>query len=170
MKRNHSFTLIELLVVIAIIGILAAIIIVSLDKVRGKARDARRKKDIETLQNAINAYAIDNGVKYPVTRFGSTPPPSWCAVCSNSPNTKCSGVISWNSLQSNLTNYLSKLPTDPLNNSNNKYCYTATESAYKIYVRLEQDTSAMQNDGGIYNTTPTWLYEIFSPGGANFQI
>ncbi|MBY0328965.1 type II secretion system GspH family protein [Patescibacteria group bacterium] len=61
---KRGFTLIELLVVIAIIGILASVILASLNSARIKARDARRMQDIRTLQTALAMYYSSNG-SYP---------------------------------------------------------------------------------------------------------
>ena len=66
MKRNKGFTLIELLVVVAIIGVLASIILSSLNSARAKARDARRESDIKTIQTALEMYYLDHGY-YPKT-------------------------------------------------------------------------------------------------------
>ena len=53
---GKGFTLIELLVVIAIIGVLASIVLASLNSARRKSRDARRIADVKQLQLALELY------------------------------------------------------------------------------------------------------------------
>ncbi len=66
-KKQKGFTLIELLVVIAIIGILATIVLVSLNTARVKARDARRESDIRQIGLALEMYYDSQSpVTYPV--------------------------------------------------------------------------------------------------------
>ena len=60
-NKQSSFTLIELLVVIAIVGLLAAIVLVGLGAVRGKARDARRISDLNGIRTALYLYYDDQG-------------------------------------------------------------------------------------------------------------
>ncbi len=55
-NKEKGFTLIELLVVIAVIGILASVVLASLNSARGKARDARRLSDVQQLQTALEFY------------------------------------------------------------------------------------------------------------------
>lgn len=65
MKRK-GFTLIELLVVIAIIGILAAMVIVSLTNAKDKANDAVRQSDLKQIGSLLDQYKVENG-SYPVS-------------------------------------------------------------------------------------------------------
>jgi prepilin-type N-terminal cleavage/methylation domain-containing protein len=61
---RKGFTLIELLVVIVIIGLLATIVLVSLNNARKKARDTKRLSDMRTIITALEMYYDDNNA-YP---------------------------------------------------------------------------------------------------------
>ncbi len=63
-KSGAGFTLIELLVVIAIIGLLASVVLVSLNGARTKARDTKRMADVSQLQKALALY-YDSNNQYP---------------------------------------------------------------------------------------------------------
>lgn len=66
MEKNslrQGFTLIELLVVIAIIGILASVILVSLNTARGKASDVRIISDVKQIRTQLESDF--DGASYP---------------------------------------------------------------------------------------------------------
>lgn len=59
--RNKGFTLIELLVVIAIIGLLATIVLVSLNSARDKAKTVQTKANVRSFGTALEMYYDDYG-------------------------------------------------------------------------------------------------------------
>lgn len=69
-RRKQGFTLIELLVVIAIIGVLASVVLASLNASRGKSRNAAVLSQIAEYEKAINLYYAEHG-EYPTHPSGS---------------------------------------------------------------------------------------------------
>lgn len=53
---KQGFTLVELLIVVAIIGILATVVLISLNDARTKARDVRRLADVRQVALALELY------------------------------------------------------------------------------------------------------------------
>lgn len=60
MKKQKGFTLVELLIVIAIIGLLASVVMVSLDNAKQRSRDATRVQDIRGVISALELYFNKN--------------------------------------------------------------------------------------------------------------
>ena len=135
---TRGFTLIELLVVIAIIGILASIVLASLDSARKKGRDARRVADVKQIQLALELYYDSTG-SFPLTQA-----------------TLYSGTIS--------PQYISNVPYDPVG-SNVKYSYTGLAGSggsatncqsYHLGATLEDPNNAALNSDFDATTAGTY--------------
>jgi prepilin-type N-terminal cleavage/methylation domain-containing protein len=90
-KGQKGFTLIELLVVIAIIGVLAAVVLVSLNSARAKSRDARRLSDVRQIMTALEIYFNDIG-SYPAS-IGAMVPTYIGTVPAPQPGGTCTGTV-----------------------------------------------------------------------------
>ncbi|AHF90249.1 prepilin-type N-terminal cleavage/methylation domain-containing protein [Opitutaceae bacterium TAV1] len=79
-RFRHGFTLIELLTVIAIIGILAAIIIPTVGKVRTTAKASQCASNMRQIATAVLLAAAENKDRFPsqqgVDPANANPPPS----------------------------------------------------------------------------------------------
>ena len=80
-KLREGFTLIELLVVISIIGLLASIVLVSLNTARSKSRDARRVADVRQIMNALELFYNDNSGYPAATAAGACVPATAANTC-----------------------------------------------------------------------------------------
>lgn len=63
--KHKGFTLLELLVVIGIIGVMMALATVAYSTAQIGGRNARRKQDIVSIQNALEQYYSENTFQYP---------------------------------------------------------------------------------------------------------
>lgn len=139
--QHKGFTLIELLVVVAIIGVLASVVLASLNQARSKARDTKRVAEMNQLKSALEAYYLDNGA-YPNS--------SWI----------CSYQSGWQTgtLATNLADYIPNLPIDPVNEDAGRsyqgylnYCYFGTSYTgggaanqwYMLVYRIENQDTAL---------------------------
>lgn len=66
-NKAKGFTIVELLIVIVVIGILATLVIVTFTGIQQKARDSKRKTDLNALDSHAEAYYASNGY-YPTLK------------------------------------------------------------------------------------------------------
>lgn len=151
MRKLRGFTLIELLVVISIISILSAVIVVSVNGARVKARDTKRKSDLKTIQTALEAYYYKNNSNYIKGKFLSF---------------STSGATAWSSatgLPLLVPTYLPSLPSDPINKQNvpvmmnltpfnnyGYYYYSGDGNSYYLGTNLEQGGGSLTCGGNYY--------------------
>jgi len=120
-RNKKGFTLIELLIVITIIGILAVALIPRVSQGPAKARDVKRKADINNIATALELYNSDYG-SYPLS--GSTFTTS-AIVCLK--NSTVDTTVAYK-----LSSYIQALPSDP-GNATLGGCDAGEYMYYEIY-------------------------------------
>jgi len=128
---RSGFTLTELLIVISIIAILVLMVMLAMNYKTQiqKARDTKRKNDLQLIKTKLEDYYNDNE-SYP-------PPPDCGETCCE---VSCNNTF--------FSPYLEKFPCDP---QNKKYIYCAdlTKSQwYKIYTNFEYSKDKIVETSG----------------------
>ncbi len=156
MKRlQKGFTLIELLIVIAIIGILSGLLFVNFSGARERARDAKRKSDLNTLKSALQLYYNDFGT-FPQSGAGNTI--SGCGATGTSVCSWTSGTTAGSAFSAgNPANiYMGVLPGDPQSPSQQYSYATDVTVDYKLSTTLENasDTDSAKSQSRCGVATP----------------
>lgn len=118
--RKQGFTFIEILVVITIIGVLTLVATTNFAVVNKKARDGKRKGDLEQIKAALEMYRTDEKV-YPTTAI-------WNGFGGGSITGETYGTV-----------YMEDIPDDPMENYSYKYS-SGTGATYNLCALMEVDT------------------------------
>jgi len=139
-RLKNGFTLTEILVTVAIIGILASVVTVSTTSARQKARDNKRKADLEIIASALELYYIDNK-RYP----------------------KQETPVSVENIADEIQDYISDIPED---SKDNDYTYQSDGIKFYLDAQLERredaDIEASEYKTGIYNKDGKSYYRVSS--------
>lgn len=140
--NKYGFTLVELLVVISIIAILSVVGVVTYTGVQSKARDTKRKEDIEAMQKVLEVHYND-------TACGAVPTSAqpYCLVTSaNASILFANGSIPSYPFNPDGTSVYSGIPT-------------SAGSNFTLCAKLENSAGNYDNDGGVNpNSTNTGGY------------
>ena len=68
-RKEHGFTLIEIMVVVVILGILATLVVPTVIKNVGIARQNKAKSDISTIESQLEMFRL-HAFRYPTTDEG----------------------------------------------------------------------------------------------------
>jgi prepilin-type N-terminal cleavage/methylation domain-containing protein/prepilin-type processing-associated H-X9-DG protein len=70
-RSDSGFSLVELLAVVAIIGVLAALILITLGPMRDNARKAKCSANLRSIGSAFNQFAADYRGYYPAVTYNT---------------------------------------------------------------------------------------------------
>ena len=158
-SKLRGFTLIELLVVITIIGVLASVVLASLNTAREKSRDATRMSQLKEVQKALEAYYADNG-SYPTTGG------AWRGTSAG-----CYGGHGNNAIPGLAPTYISAVPEDTRPSGSSCYLYRSNGTDYMFLAN--QTIESFDPDGPPAHPMDRVNYNqqsiaVYSPGARSW--
>lgn len=158
LSKLSGFTLIELLVVIGIIGLLATLITINVQSVRQKARCAKRRADIVSIQAPLESYYDSQIPKsYPSTT-------GWWGTCPSFGSKDVTGSNGW--IPNLAPTYIRRLPSDPNPSSTDRcYIYYSDGNNYKVLAHNPGPDGCTLGDSKdtLYDPLrPTWAWMVCS--------
>jgi prepilin-type N-terminal cleavage/methylation domain-containing protein len=145
-KSSKGFTIVELLIVIVVIGILAALVLNSFRGVQERARDTKRRTDVNAQASQLEVYYTDNG-GYPVFT-GQVNTDSWLSA-----NLKGADLNAWrapnqsaNSMANTATPSKDQYGYTPLQDDGTTACTTAPCAKFKLYWYAEKTATVNSKD------------------------
>ncbi len=137
-KNARGFTLVELVIVVGVLATLISVLLFLMDPLTQfkKARDGKRKSDLQQVQASLELYRADQG---------SYPAGASYASLTNCPT---SGPTSFGYPPACTTIYQKAVPQDPTNSGEYVYQYCQTGNIYVLRGCLE-NTNDSQKDATI---------------------
>lgn len=158
-RVKRGFTLIELLIVITILGILAGLTLASYGGTQERARDSKRKTDLDAIKKALELARQDSVGAYYYPSCNSYDGNNSCAL---------SGTTTTPQLTSTTTTpYMNSVPADPKTGTGYTYipspasCAASACTSYSLITCLEntrdtqKDTTDTCTDANLVSYTIT---------------
>jgi prepilin-type N-terminal cleavage/methylation domain-containing protein len=126
-SKKKGFTLIELLVVIAIIGLLATIVVVSVNSARVKARNNSIIKSLNGLREAGEMYNTSSYAGFCVNNDCTSGSSDWKRICNGVKKQNDGGAVTCSIQAVNATSWCASVLL--VNTANQYYCVDSANRA-----------------------------------------
>lgn len=161
-RNNSGFTLIEMLVVIFIICLLAVGIMLSIGDARSKARDTKRRVDLQQVSTALGLYFDEHDNTYPNSGVNGV----WRGTCSDYGSYGTSGLAGW--VPNLAPTYMPLLPVDPKPiEPYGCYLYISNGVDYKLLAYSTVESRVFSHDE-LYELGRPFTYSVNTPGAADW--
>ena len=129
-RKRKGFTLLELLIVIVIIGILLVLVLPNLINGPIRARDVKRKQDLNAISSGLEQYYNDNQA-YPLALTSLTGSATYLKEVPKDPKTKADYTYTPSDTNGNAI-YTSFVLQATLENTDDKEIKSGTTATYEV--------------------------------------